>query len=159
MKGKAASEGAGEQRNADDEGEGRAKGQDRGDRRTNRRRLASVPACPARGLKRRGRGTPRRVSEFAALNMVDSRIGCAVAGRYGPHHRPADYTRSTVYQPSCGMFHLSLSLSLPPCLSAALTATLNLPMFPLTHPCFVSWGPFKRHATMAREFWYTRIRG
>lgn len=31
-------------------------------------------------------------SEFAALNMVDSRIGCAVAGRYGPHHRPARRT-------------------------------------------------------------------
>jgi len=31
-------------------------------------------------------------SEFAALNMVDSRIGCAVAGRYGPHHRPAGRT-------------------------------------------------------------------
>lgn len=31
-------------------------------------------------------------SEFVALNMVDSRIGCAVAGRYGPHHRPAGCT-------------------------------------------------------------------
>lgn len=44
-------------------------------------------------------------SEFAALNMVDSRIGCAVAGRCGPHHRPAGRTIPVaVYEPSRGVF-------------------------------------------------------
>ncbi|EFN83901.1 hypothetical protein EAI_00455 [Harpegnathos saltator] len=43
-------------------------------------------------------------SEFAALNMVDSRIGCAVAGRCGPHHRPAGRTIPVaVYEPSRGV--------------------------------------------------------
>lgn len=37
--------------------------------------------------------------------MVDSRIGCAVAGRCGPHHRPAGCTiLVAVYEPSRGVF-------------------------------------------------------
>lgn len=50
------------------------------------------------------------MSEFAALNMVDSRIGCAVAGRYGPHHRPADCTRYCI--PTI-LRHVLFSLSSP----------------------------------------------
>lgn len=42
--------------------------------------------------------------------MVDSRIGCAVAGRYGPHHRPADCTRYCI--PTI-LRHVLFSLSSP----------------------------------------------
>lgn len=55
--------------------------------------------CSALGCRREYRGDEgvtnplgKGESEFAVLNMVDSRIGCAVAGRYGLHHRPARLT-------------------------------------------------------------------
>lgn len=57
-------------------------------------RVALHARIPERVPRERGVANPlgEGESEFAALNMVDSRIGCAVAGRYGPHHRPARRT-------------------------------------------------------------------
>lgn len=76
------------------------------------------------GLGRDEGEPPRRVSEFAALNMVDSRIGCAVAGRYGPHHRPADCTRYCI--PTI-LRHVLFSLSSPPPLALSLSLSPSLP--------------------------------
>lgn len=90
------------------------------------RRLGSVAARRMRGegLGRDEGEPPRRVSEFAALNMVDSRIGCAVAGRYGPHHRPADCTRYCI--PTI-LRHVLFSLSSPPPLALSLSLSPSLP--------------------------------